>query len=393
MYFQVLDSKKECYGVYYDGDIYHYYNNLDMRCTWEYTSHFQGVNLEYARIWCEGKTLDQACPEHLKDEWSLIQARGHSFIRSFIESKVDLEDVCFYDLVPKKFLLDYCRLKNDITKYVFENYKKPKNYDFMQNLTKLAEKISKRHLNVDLEALNVADKKSRIIRSNLHRIRPFISYDPWGSVTGRLTTKQKSFPILTLNKEYRNILRPNNDWFIELDFNAAELRTLLALRDTPQPDGDIHSWIGTSVFDNQFDRDTVKKKTFAWLYNPKASNKRLEKAFNKEILLEKYYNNGIISTPFGREIEVDDSKALNYLIQSTSSDLFLRQLLLVDKKLEGRKSYIAYCIHDSLVLDFCDQDRDLFMGIIEEFSKTTLGKFKVNISAGKDFGNMKGLEF
>ena len=83
---------------------------------------------------------------------------------------------------------------------------------------------------------------------------------------------------------------------------------------------------------------------------------------------------------------------MNYLIQSTTSDLFLRKVIEIDKLLEGKQSFVSYCIHDSLVLDFCDKDRDLLVGIIDNLSKTGLGTFKVNVSAGKHFGNMKKLE-
>ena len=32
---------------------------------------------------------------------------------------------CFYDLVPKKFLIDFCDIKCQIIDYVIENYPKP----------------------------------------------------------------------------------------------------------------------------------------------------------------------------------------------------------------------------------------------------------------------------
>jgi len=52
-------------------------------------------------------------------------------------------------------------------------------------------------------------------------------------------------------------------------------------------------------------------------------------------------------------------------------------------------TYISFSIHDSLVLDFSHEEKDLFNEIIDIFSETEFGKFKININVGKDFGNMK----
>ena len=67
--------------------------------------------------------------------------------------------------------------------------------------------------------------------------------------------------------------------------------------------------------------------------------------------LKKYYSDGIINSPFNRQMKVESEKALNYLIQSTASDMFLRQAIKIDKLLEETRSEIAFCVHDSLILD------------------------------------------
>ena len=79
----------------------------------------------------------------------------------------------------------------------------------------------------------------------------------------------------------------------------------------------------------------------------------------------------------------------NILRQSTTSDLFLTSAMKVDKMLEDKKSKIAFCVHDSLVLDVCHKEKDLINEIIEKFSGTKFADFKVNVSLGKNFGSMK----
>ena len=72
-----------------------------------------------------------------------------------------------------------------------------------------------------------------------------------------------------MNKEFRSAIEPTNDWILELDYNAAELRTLLALAGKEQPNEDIHQWnseiLGVS-------RDEAKKSVISWLYGSKTSD-------------------------------------------------------------------------------------------------------------------------
>jgi hypothetical protein len=388
MYFQILDNKKECYAIYCGGELYYYSNNLNLTKTWNWSSH--APDAESAEVWSNGLEMKQACPEFLKDDLRQIQSKGMAFLRAFSNAKVRLDDVCFYDLVPKRYLLEYCDIKNKISKYVFEHYKKPANYDFQIDLAKLINNISFREINITdipMAALTIAERKKYQQARHLNRV----VYNQWGSKTGRLTTRSNSFPVLTLPKSLRSMVVPNNDLFVELDYNSAEARVALALSGRPQPTTDIHEHVRGEVYNNKPTRDEVKQKVFAWLYNPKAQNKKLSSYFDKEALLNKYYTDGIVSSPFNRQIEVGEEKALNYLIQSTASDMFLKQAVKIDKLLEGKKSEIAFCVHDSLVLDVSKEDKGLLENFISVFKDTDLGEFRVNTSIGKNFGDMRKL--
>ena len=118
-------------------------------------------------------------------------------------------------------------------------------------------------------------------------VRHVCDYNPWGTITGRLATNPNSFPILTMNKEFRTCVRPTNDWLLELDFNAAELRTLLALSGEEQPPNDIHDWNVKNIFGGTLTREQAKVQTFAWLYSSKET-KDLERLYNKDVVRNKY---------------------------------------------------------------------------------------------------------
>lgn len=394
MLFQTLDDKQECIGVYIDGTIHYGSVPGGLTATWEYAPYLDGQDIDYAGLRCGGLSCGHACPESLKDRWEDKSEKLKAFLRSFQESKVDLNENCFFELVPQRFLAEYCEIKNKITKHVLDNYPKPANYDFMLELTKLAAEIKSQKIQLDLSALNdtMSSFKTRQWKKKLASLPPYIHYNIYGTKTGRLTTRKNSFPILTLAKELRKVITPQNDWFIELDFNAAELRTLLALSGKEQPEGDIHTWNVENVYRGQPTRDEAKKRIFAWLYNPISNDELSAGTYDRDSVLKKHWDGEQIETFYGRIIEADKHHALNYIIQSTTSDIFLRKVLAVNKLLKNRKTKIAFCIHDSLVLDFCDEDREILMDVITEFSDTDFGSFKTNIQAGKNFGEMKEMK-
>ena len=56
------------------------------------------------------------------------------------------------------------------------------------------------------------------------------------------------------------------------------------------------------------------------------------------------------------------------------------------------KSNIAFLIHDAVIIDLADEDRYEILNMLDTFSNTRLGTFKVNTSIGKNLGEMKELK-
>ena len=394
MYFQTLDDKKECVGVYSNGHL-----NFDeipsgLTKTWKYTGSIDKDDIEYAWLLCGGKELSEVCPRGLSDQLLSSQKKFNAFMKAFRTANVDLRQNCIFDLVPYDFLKEFCEIKNRITEHVFENYSQPTNYEFLKDAYKLIHKIRYQDLNVDVSGcrdLFLNSQDSRKVSSILNGSR-FIDCNLFGTATGRLSTKRGSFPILTMKKKFRKLVKPKNDWFISLDYNSAEVRTLLALSERPQPEIDIHDWHCETVFKHvpELTRQKAKTMFFAWLYNP-ASKKANIDFYDREKLLKDYYKDGIISTPLGRDIRVVKNKAFNYLIQSTTADLVIDRAIQIDKALEGKQSFISHIIHDEIVIDFSDKERYLLKDIKNLFANNTLDEYVVNIKAGQNYYELKDM--
>ncbi len=150
--------------------------------------------------------------------------RLKAYIKASKISKVDMVSNPVSSFIPTPVLSDFYEAKNQVTGYIIENYKKAENYNFLKKLSLLMDSISSQVVRVDGN-----DAKG-------------VRYNIFGTKTGRLTVERGSFPILTIPKASRSSIVPNNDYFLEVDYNGAELRTLLGLSNLEQPKGDVHLW-------------------------------------------------------------------------------------------------------------------------------------------------------
>ena len=64
----------------------------------------------------------------------------------------------------------------------------------------------------------------------------------------------------------------------------------------------------------------------------------------------------------------------------------------ISKILKGRKSFVSHLLHDEVVIDLSDDDKNIVPEIKDLFSKNRLDTFVVNVSAGKNFYDLSELK-
>ena len=372
MILQTLDVQDNCSGIYYNGEFYfeNFPNHEQVQNAWKSSPILDREKETYLYILSRGRPLLEYSKNRESFERCILNLNAQS--KAAATAKINLKEVCLFDIIPEKRILDWFKLRDEALRNILKTEKKTEDYDILHKIHVLVESMN-------TNSITFSEKQKRI------------KYNMFGSATGRLTTVKGSLPILSLKKDQRCKIRPKNDLFLELDLNGAEIRTLLSLSGTDQPDIDIHEF-NRSLSTQNLSRSAAKDRFFAWLYNPEAKDEHLEKLYNKDIYKE-HYKDGFIATPFGRRIQVEERKALNYLLQSTTSDLVLESAYNIMNFLKGAKSRVAFTVHDSVVVDFSKEDIAKVTQLKEIFEKNKLGKYLSKIQIGKNFSDMKEVSF
>jgi len=371
-----LDIRNNCKGIYHQQEFkFKEYESLldNYSVAWKHSPIIQrDENLFYLYVAVRGATLESYSPN--EQDFKRVYQKIKSQQKAAATAKISLEDSCFYDVMPKSQLLEWYREKELCLIQAHRQVKKESDYEILHKAHVLTTNI-----------------KNQKITYNYRPSR--VMYNIFGSATGRLTTQRSSVPVLTMDKKKRKQLTPTNDVFVEIDLNAAEIRTLIALQGQEQPQEDIHEWIKRTVFSDSLSREDVKKKVFSWLYNFSAPKSRLDKFFSRQIFRDFYsYDTEILKTPFGRNLKVEERKAQNYLLQSTTSDQVVENAYKIQKFLHGKKSKLAFLLHDSIILDMSKEDAIMLKDIKLEFEKTRWGNFVSSCKIGKNFADLRELE-
>jgi hypothetical protein len=331
---QTLDIKDNCKGIFHRGAfLFEGAEETANRyfLAWKHSPMLEDENFRYLFLSLKDDDLSSYSidPELYEECKKKMLAQG----KAAATAKIDLTEECFFDLLPEHQLTKWFKVREQALHSLHKATKREDDYDILHKAHVLTAEIARQDLMFE-------GKKGRV------------QYNIFGSATGRLTTKKGSVPIMTLKKEDRHKITPQNDAFVELDLNAAEIRTLMALSGREQPQEDIHEWVVENVFNGEIERSKSKIELFAWLYNPSSSESRFDQFFSRLIFRDFFApEDQVLTTPFGRRLVVDERKAQNYLLQSTTSDIVIQNAYKIMKMLKGKKSQIAFTLHDSIIID------------------------------------------
>ena len=336
--------------------------------TWEYTSLFEGKDVEYAKLLTEGESLRSLCPEEIRLDAEFVFKRIDGFANSLKVAKFNDSSLGIADILPEWLLRDFLDIKTRVCEEILTKRPKPGCYEQLYKIHKIIYEMNKNEIN---------GRK--------------IAYNMFGTKTGRLVTEKHSFPVLNLPKGQRKVVESRHGFLLEIDYNAMEPRVLLGLNGVEQPTHDVHSWISNNLFGKSMDRDSSKIELFRWMYGGEVrASSKLDRIFNKEKILSRFYEDGEIKTVYGRTVECERPYlAMSYIIQSTSNDLFFEQIYKVRELLREYKSQLYFCVHDSIVLDMFEDETFLIEQIVNILEDTRFGKFKVQAKTGQNYGELK----
>ena len=375
MILQTLDIKNNCQGIFHNGKfVFENYKKVieTYNLAWKHSSMLDDEKYKYLYLLAKQDDLSSYTQDPESFKMYTKKMKAHQ--KAAIAAKVNLNEECFFDLIPTHQLVKWFSLKQAALNNLKKSTQFESDYEILHKAHVLTTNISR-------EQIKYKNLKGRVL------------YNIFGSATGRLTTLRESVPVMTMKKEERTFLEPNNDVFVEMDLNAAEVRTLLALSGIEQPAQDIHEWLMKNVYKTSLSREKAKIKLFSWLYNFSSTDKDLDKFFSRSIFQDFYCSDKKqLTTPFGRKLLVNERKAQNYLLQSTTSDIVIDNAYKIMKMLKNKRTKIAFTLHDSIILDFCKYDINMLYDIKSQFESTPWGKFLSTCKAGRNFGELKEIK-
>jgi hypothetical protein len=208
------------------------------------------------------------------------------------------------------------------------------------------------------------------------------------NTTGRPTNAFNGVNFLAMPKEedFRKCFIPNNDLFVEFDFDAYHLRIISKLVDYKCPKESMHQYLGKKYFNKEelTDEEYSKSKeiTFRQLYGGIEDQyknieffSKLDSFIDKE--WKKYNKFGAILLPTGRKIKkaegMNKLRLFNYIIQNLETVNNVDRIQKIKKLLETKKTRLVLITYDSFLFDFSINDgkqtleelRDILQG--EEF--------------------------
>lgn len=237
--------------------------------------------------------------------------------------------------------------------------------------------------------------KGRSLRDS----KVYSSYNLY-NITSRPTNAFNSINFLAFNKENgsRTAFIPENDAFVEFDFDGYHLRLIANKMGTEIPqDESIHEYLGKQYFEKDEltpeEYQEAKKITFRQMYNGVEDEyKHIEffedVAIAVDAMWTAYKGNGFLELPNRRRLVLENAnpqKLFNYYIQCLETVNNVKKLDKLKSYLEDKQSKVLLVVYDSILIDYAASDGKGTLAHIKDILEADNFKVKAKKSNNYNF--------
>ena len=349
---------------------------------------------------------NQTLGQNRMEKYISISDKVNVHIDSYRVAKIDVNQFGTNELIPRNLLEDLFKERALIVTQLYKNIKnndvkKFYNDRFIKVLKSL-DGISRDPIKINLDTARAS--KSHHLKAILEKVKHehlYLTYNPVGAKTGRLSFNKNSPNIYGIPKKLRSCIVPEDGFKIaQFDFKAFQPRLAIFSTDNKQfkkkfkDIDDIYS-----VFPG--DRQENKIAFLAWMYSPYPKNDVFENEAGpiltlRRKLYKKSRKNSVLVNTFGRPIyytwEPQHTVFQNY-ITSLEVDVILSIMTTLHTVLRKKRSRIMFPFHDALFFEIHEKEMDLlrvFQNYMESFlQKTFDARFPVEVKIGNNLGELK----
>ena len=185
------------------------------------------------------------------------------------------------------------------------------------------------------------------------------------------TFNSVNFAAIPKAEEYRKCFKPQNDYFVEFDFDGYHLRLLADQLNYPLTEESAHKQLAKHYFGKEdiTDEEYTKAKqiNFHAIYGKIPEEHKNLKIFKEiqeyiDAMWKSFQEGGYVWNPqsgkhFTQELkDMNPAKLMNYMMQSleTSNNIIILKEVL--RYLRDKKSFITLYTYDAILFDFSKED-------------------------------------
>ena len=321
---------------------------------------------------------------------------GKPFEKHITNNAIDFLSNKFYnvkklnEIIPLSKHNEYC---NDIVKSM-DNLIFDSNDEYMNDVVKAFTSIEKNGIKVSDDICDIFDMR---VKKHISNGKLYSQYNLW-TTTGRPSNSFGSVNFAALPPEKRKAIVAENDYLVEMDYDAYHLRIISQLVKYDFGKDSVHEHLakhyGCSYEESKqrsfqllyggIDKQTREKVPFFDLTH-NYINKKWNEINTHNLVYTDIYRRKLL---FKNYEDLNRNKVFNYLIQALETESNIKKILKVQDYLYNKNTKLVLYGYDSFLFDFSQQDgvetlKDI-KSILEEGKHFTKSKMGLNYGEMQD---------